>query len=337
LRIVFHSPDQTNILCTFGFDFMRPLVVFYILVIYIFIQLCWWAWLLFDLNNEVYAQRIDIIRIENLQQEFPPDEEPELLKKLHKRWGMIIGEGTVFLLLLVLGVVQTRKSFLKSEALNRQQRNFLLSVTHEFKSPLSSMKLYLQTLQKRDLPKEKEVRIITHAIEDADRLNALVENALLASQLESRNYAWRNEMVNFSSLLEGMLEKQKLQTQKQVNFLSEIEKDIHLETDRLALSSVVGNLMSNAVKYAPEGSSVRIFLRKQKAIMFSISNEGNSISDADKKKIFDKFYRIGNEETRSTKGTGLGLYIVKNLLRRMKASISVKDNKPNGTIFEIQF
>jgi two-component system phosphate regulon sensor histidine kinase PhoR len=143
---------------------MKPLTLFYILVVYIFMQFCWWAYLLADLNKEVYTHKI-VYSIQNQQ----PGREAVMLKKLHHRWFMIAGEGAVFLSLLILGAVKTHRAFKKEVALANSQKNFLLSVTHELKSPLASIKLYLQTLQKHDLEKNKQQAFLENAIKDTER------------------------------------------------------------------------------------------------------------------------------------------------------------------------
>ena len=122
----------------------RPLFLFYVLVTYVFIQFGWWTFLLIRLNNEVNVLQETILtlqqqNIKSQTSDFKLQDAEKLLKdKLHKQWAMIFGEGSVFLVLLILGIVRTRNSFKKESALAAQQKNFLLSVTHELKSPLAS-------------------------------------------------------------------------------------------------------------------------------------------------------------------------------------------------------
>src|SRR5690606_36593608 len=106
--------------------------------------------------------------------------------------------------------------------------------------------------------------------------------------------------------------------------------------DVALLISVLTNLIENAAKYSDEGSNIRVRLYNthQKAYL-QVIDHGHGLSDSDKKLVFNKFYRVGNEETRITKGTGLGLYIVKNIVSDMDGTIEVKDNHPKGSIFEI--
>src|SRR5690606_8605051 len=114
----------------------------------------------------------------------------------------------------------------------------------------------------------------------------------------------------------------------------EIEPNIILHADKFAITNVVNNLIENAIKYSPPCATVDVQLkeREDKKIIFSVADHGQGIPEEEKKNIFNKFYRVGNESTRKTKSTGLGLYIVKTVLQKHNASIKVKDNAPSGSI-----
>src|ERR1041385_1669459 len=182
----------------------RPLFLFYILVVYVFLQFGWWAYLLIRQNNEITVLQEQIL--ENTKSN-SLEAQKNLSDKLHKQWSMIFGEGSVFLVLLVLGIFRTRNSFKKEAALAAQQKNFLLSVTHELKSPLASVRLQLETIQKRELAADKQKEILLDAIEDTDRLNALVENILVAARLDNHSYAHHPEKINLSDEVKGLTEK----------------------------------------------------------------------------------------------------------------------------------
>src|SRR5690606_1248161 len=108
--------------------------------------------------------------------------------------------------------------------------------------------------------------------------------------------------------------------------------------DRFAITNVVTNLIENAVKYSPPCAHVLVKLTQENgSVIFSVADHGIGIADNEKKLIFNKFYRVGSEDTRKTKGTGLGLYIVRTVLERHRAQIRVKDNIPSGSIFEVVF
>ncbi len=251
---------------------------------------------------------------------------------------MISGEGVVFISLLVIGIFQVRKTFKKEEELTLQQKNFLLSVTHELKSPIASSKLQLQTLLKHELEREKQKELINNAITDIERLNNLAENILLAAKIENNVHILHKEEYDIS-LYTTEIVKNAINTfnYKQKVSLT-IEPGIQLKIDTMNFPSIVMNLFENAVKYSSADSPIIISLKKENhSIILSVVDEGSGISEIEKRNIFQKFYRVGNEETRKTKGTGLGLYIVKYLVEQHNGKIVVKDNLPKGSIFEVCF
>jgi two-component system phosphate regulon sensor histidine kinase PhoR len=316
----------------------RPLFLFYLLVVYVFIQFSWWSYLMVKLNNEVLEQRLHIIELQTSDAAEIETAQNELHAKLKKRWLMIAGEGTVFLVLLISGFLQTRKTFKKEAELGLRQKNFLLSITHELKSPIASAKLQLETLLKRDLPKEKQNEIIHNALVDTERLNALVENVLIAVRLEDNSFRLVKQVSNFSELVESEMNKLAtlFQQQKPHRIELTIEKGIEFEADRFAFISILTNLYENAIKYSTDVPKITCILKKyEHKILLQIADEGCGIDETERQLIFDKFYRIGNEETRKNKGTGLGLYIVKKLVLAHHGTIEVKKNSPKGSIFEI--
>lgn len=286
----------------------KPYFIFYALLLYAMAEVIWWGIL--------------------------------LVRMQPNRLGMILGEGAVFLFIFFVGGYFLHKAIKKEWNMQQQQKNFLLSVTHELKSPLASIKLYLQTILKRDLDKEKRESFLSKCLLDIDRLDDLVENMLLASKIENHTYTYPKEKFDFSRLVEENVNR--LQINKcdynQQTVSADIDPAIEILGDRFALSALVNNLIENAIKYSGPCEVVKVKLfRKNGAIHLMVADHGVGIPDLEKNKIFDKFYRIGNEDTRNTKGTGLGLYIVKQVSEKHKADILIRDNRPTGSIFEIVF
>jgi signal transduction histidine kinase len=122
------------------------------------------------------------------------------------------------------------------------------------------------------------------------------------------------------------------------DFQFEKKDDIPIiQAEKLGMTSVTLNLLENAVKYSSESPKITVDLRHQDhKILLDIADNGIGISDKDKKRIFEKFYRVGNEDTRTTKGTGLGLFIVQQIVKAHEGKISVEDNEPKGTKFKIE-
>ena len=315
----------------------RPAFIFCLLVFYVLFQFIWWAFLIIDLNNEIYAHKIENVSLKNLTPEQRIEEIHFLEKKITNRRWMVIGEGGVSLALLFWGTFVMVGAYKKEMLLARQQKNFLLSITHEFKSPLAAIKLYLQTLLRHDLDKEKEHSFINSAISDTDRLNNLVENALLANLIDHKGYSFSKEDINFSALIRLMTHK--FQQMPDHGTLSiQIEDGKYIHGDKNALNILINNLLENAWKYSPfdKNISIKVMSVNDKVVL-EIGDHGIGIPDKEKQKIFAKFYRVGNEETRRTKGTGLGLFICKYIIDKHDAKIEIKDNQPNGTIIRLDF
>lgn len=292
-----------------------------------------------QLNNEVYYLKTQVNLFQGESSEEIASKGNELNARLRTRWIMIAGEGSVFVALLLLGILQIRKTFRKEVALAQQQNNFLLSVTHELKSPIASAKLQLQTLEKRELDRTKQKEIIANAISDTERLNNLVENILLAAKIENSVYTLHKEQVDLSEYLSEGLKQTIASFHYKRRIDLQIEPGIHMAIDRTSFPSIVLNLFENAVKYSPDDSTITVTLKSPATdkIIFQVADEGFGIEPKEKQFIFQKFYRVGNEETRKTKGTGLGLYITDYLVKQHGGNISVKNNTPKGSIFEVIF
>jgi signal transduction histidine kinase len=286
----------------------KPFVIFYFLITYALAELFWWGLLL------IRAKPASV--------------------------GMIAGELSVFLVILLFGAVHLHKTINKERQLHMRQKNFLLSVTHELKSPLASIKLFLQTIQKRDLNREQRINFIDKCLTDIERLDDLVENMLMATKIDNQTYTFPKEKFNLSLLVDTVVNR--LQVNKcdgrEQTINAEIEPQVEITGDKFAMTSVVTNLIENAVKYSPpcEAVDVKLF-HKGDEVHFIVADNGIGIADAEKPHIFDKFYRVGNEDTRNTKGTGLGLFIVKQVLDKHQASIHIRDNRPKGSVFEVVF
>ncbi|OOQ60281.1 sensor histidine kinase [Mucilaginibacter pedocola] len=286
----------------------RSLVIFYALLIYAMAELVWWGYMLVHLQP--------------------------------RRFAMIMGEGSMFVLVFAVGAYYMHTSMKKERKLIEQKRNFLLSVTHELKSPLASIKILLQTIQKRDLSKAQILDFIDKSLLDVERLDDMVENMLLAAKIENSSYTFPKAQFNLSALVDSIVNRLQITkcdcNQQIIN--AEIEPKIEITGDKFALTSVVTNLVENAVKYSKPCTAVEVKLfSKNDRIFLQVADHGIGISDSEKTRIFDKFYRVGSEDTRNTKGTGLGLYIVKEVLDKHQASIRVKDNRPSGSVFEVVF
>jgi signal transduction histidine kinase len=315
----------------------KPIVLFYILVTYVLLQFAWWAYLLINLNLEIFQYKVELLEFLHSHTENIVAEKAAFYKSLKSRWAMVLGEGVVFMTLLIIGINKTKNAFKKEFALAKQQKNFLLSITHEFKSPLAAVKLNLQTLQKRKLESPQKEEIIRRALLETERIHLLIENALMASRLESHNYEHYFEEINLSSFLRGTIDDYIDRQDHEFILNHDLEDSIYIKGDKFALTSLIYNLIENAEKYSEKGTKIEIELKSisNKESQILVKDQGYGIPADEKVKVFEKFYRIGNEDTRKTKGTGLGLFIVQHVVNLHKGKIIIKDNIPQGTVFEI--
>lgn len=319
--------------------------IFYLLVTYTLLAFAWWGYLLWQKNEEAYHAVIELelmIFEENTGAGkaafFETENFQELSMKHRRQQFMIVGEGIVLFILLLLGIWRLKTTLYKEVELARRQNNFLLSVTHELKSPLASVKLGLQTLKKHYAENEKTERIMYGCLEETDRLDALINNILLTARLDNEAYKPEKEVVMLKPLLENIAKNLKNQYKNSHRIELQVEDNLKLETDSQIVKSVFVNLLENAHKYAPAGTSIKIRTKSDNSSLHVfVIDEGPGIPGNEKSKIFEKFYRSGNEEVRKTKGTGLGLYIVKNLLKLIGADISIESENGKGTLFKVRF
>ena len=334
-----------------------------IATVYIIIGFAWWSILLLRKNEETWQLHIDNLRLtmiagNNYIDDKSMQEAPEysvLMLKHHSQQTMILGEGSFLFLGLLVGVWFISRTFNKEMELTQQRQNFLLSVTHELKSPLASISLVLQTIKRRNIDEEKKQHLTTNALKEADRLNELVNNILLSTKLDT-SYEVNPEAFNLVDLTEDLLEKYQIKFPK-VHFEIISDKMPLLFADRQGILSVMSNLIENGAKYAivnnplptsgnnmarntvaqlQEDAYVKIKLKyDDEKFCVEVCDNGIGISITERKKIFDKFYRVGNEMTRTTKGTGLGLYIVSQIIKAHKGTIRISDNEPQGSVFKI--
>lgn len=291
--------------------------------------------MLVNLNAEVYELKLELLQISGLAIPEQQILKADLDQKLSLRIWMVLGEGAVFVTILIFGFLAVRKSIDKELKLADQQKNFLLSVTHELRSPLAAVKLQLQTLNSRELPEDKKKQLYQRALGDTDRLEKLVENLLLVNKVESGKLPVDSIVFNLNEFVENTLKKH-YPEQLESNLIEvHATEDIEVRLDPMTLQSIFFNLLDNALKYG-NGSKVTIsILKNQGEVKFRVADGGPGIPDSEKQKVFERFYRIGNEEVRKTKGTGIGLYLIKLLIEQHSGTIEATDNNPSGAVFTV--
>lgn len=318
----------------------RATVIYCLLLSYIVAALIWWFISLGKQNDEMRELRITQLgnTVDKTLSAVLYAEEKKKIEHDYKRnQAKYISEGTVFLILLCIGAAFVYRSVRRQFKLTQQQQNFMMAVTHELKTPISVVRLNLETLQKYSLDPQKQKRLIHTTLEETGRLNFLTNNILISSELEGAGYRSSKEELDLSSLLEDCLIDFRNRFPDR-DFQEQIESDADIKGDALLLQMLINNLLENAVKYSPKDSPITASLKKQPGlILLGISDEGPGIPEEERKKIFDKFYRIGNEGTRKTQGTGLGLYLCSRIANDHNADILVTNNTPVGSTFVVNF
>lgn len=319
---------------------MRLISVLYFLLLgYMVTSLLFWGHSLDKQSDIIYKNDIYVLNrnIDSLAQpDFYRTELSSIKERENTRKRQYLGEGTTFLIIILIGASVVYSSIRNNNKLVKQQTNFILSITHELKSPIAAIKLNLQTLTKRKLDEEMQSKLLERSITESNRLDDLCNNLILASQMENRHFKPENEQFDFSALLIQSVKMYEVRDKHQ--FIADIQQECFAVGDKLLWSLAINNLIENATKYASTDTKITVSLHQQDAdLVMCVEDEGEGISDEEKGKIFNKFYRVGNENSRKTKGTGLGLYLTSKIIQQNKGAIIVRDNQPKGTIFEVVF
>ena len=291
----------------------KTLIIFFFLIAYVILQFVWWGYHISSLTEQLNNSEDYIAR----------------------RLTMIAGEGTVFIIIISLGAFYVIRSYYLEINLAKKEKNFALSVTHELKTPIASSKLFAETLlQREDLSKSQVKTSLEKIVYEQNRLNELVEKILLVSTIDEMKNDMYLKPVSFNSIINQVIGQDA--NSHVIN--NTVDEDLIFSGDDFYLISLFQNLLDNAQKYSPKGSEIKIYSENRpNKIILCISDQGVGIKDGEKLKIFDRFYRTEDEDTRSSKGTGLGLFLVNQIVKMHGGKIACKDNIPNGCIFQIQF
>jgi two-component system, OmpR family, sensor histidine kinase CiaH len=307
-------------------------LIYWFLLAYIIAALVWWFVALNRQNNQMSNYKLQELNPNNTGY----TQQVNKIEQAQKRkTAQYIGEGLTFFLLIAAGAVFVFRAVRRQLKFSHEQQNFMMALTHELKTPIAVTKLNLETLQKRKLEESQQQRLIQTTIQEANRLNSLCNNMLLSSQIEASGFKISTEEINCSDLVNDCTQDFIIRY-PQINIVSTITKDIFMNGDQLLLQMTVNNLIDNAIKYSPKETAITILLSQQKnKIILQVKDEGKGIANEEKKKVFEKFYRSGNEATKGAKGTGLGLYLTQKIVQQHNGNISVTDNIPTGCIFTI--
>lgn len=309
-------------------------VVYWVLLLYIVAALVWWFIALNRQATEMANYSISHLSASDPQYKTLKE---EAIRFKQRKNAQYIGEGVIFLLLIMVGAVFVYRATRKEIKLARLQQNFMMAVTHELKTPIAVTRLNIETLLKHQLDEGKRQKLLQMALGETERLNDLANNILLASRMDV------GEVVKFSSALD----MQKLVADIVRQFLNRFPgRAIHfqpgetlfMQGDELLLGILVSNLVDNAIKYTTADTPIAIVLKRSgPRVTLEVKDNGPGIPDREKGRVFEKFYRLGSEETRIAKGTGLGLYLCKKIVEAHKGNLQILNNIPRGSVFLASF
>lgn len=255
------------------------------------------------------------------------------------KWTAVAAGVAAFTLILV-GLSFWLVLTIKEIRLNNRQANFVDSVTHELKSPIAALKLYLETLRMRNLDERKRQEFHSVMEQELNRLDQLINQLLEVGRLDAIGDLEEPEHIDLEPLLRRCAETACTHhRQRLADVFTFRMPAVTLNARQIVLDLVFTNLLDNAVKYGGEPPRVLVECEPQgqSRVRIRITNDGMGVPPEDRRKIFGIFYRGGSELQRRRKGTGLGLYIVSTLIRKMRGKVHVEDRddgKP-GCTFEV--
>ncbi len=254
----------------------------------------------------------------------------------------LLSIGSAMFACVVVGVVLYLVLSIQQINLNRRQSNFIDSVTHELKSPIASLKLYLQTLNRRAVPDEQRLQFYSAMLEDVDRLDQLITQLLDVARLSHRasEKPLPPEDVRIDQMLQRLVTEQYHRCPIDPEAVSLELCPATVFGQPVDLEILFRNLIDNAFKYAGTPPKIRILLQRieqENMFLVVVEDNGPGIPRNMRRRVFGRFFRIGNELERQKTGTGLGLFLARTVVQRLRGSISIVDPQtPPGTRFEIR-
>ena len=304
----------------------RLRALFHPILVFIGVQIAWiglmivWVYWYFE-NRQNLA-------------EFTKKLPPELLES-DFNWIVLL-EGGVLMLVILAGVYVIFVYWNKQSRLYQLQSNFISSVSHELKSPLASIQLYLETLKYQKVSSEEAQDFVETMLSDTERLSDLIDNILESSKSDPKSMQSQFSSVDIVSFLqETIAHHQKLFEDKQCVIQLKFNDYVKVSIDGRAMRMVFNNLIANALRYSPAGTVLTIAVRRdQKFCIIDSIDQGFGFDKKELKKVFKKFYRVQNQETQNIEGAGLGLYISRQIIKNHKGKINVfSEGRGKGTHF----
>lgn len=249
--------------------------------------------------------------------------------------------GVIVFAIIITGLVLNTIFLVREIRRNEQHDAFLNAVTHELKTPIASIRLYLETLQTREVEEEKRREFYSIMLADSDRLLNTVEQVLKASSTREKNNLLNISDINLAELLRDAVERVRTRYDLSGGAISFSQTDAEIKVlgDADELRTVFTNLLDNAVKYSGKEMKISVAVKSlnEKIVIVRIKDDGIGISPAELKRIFKRFYRAPNLQTQKRKGTGLGLFIVRSIIKKHGGRISAESRGDGaGSTFIVQ-
>ena len=255
----------------------------------------------------------------------------------------VLGVGVALLVLVLIGVIVYLALTVKAIALSQRQSNFIDSVTHELKSPLASLKLYLQTLTRRSVPPEQQADFHRFMLQDVERLDTLIDHLLDAAKTLQRRPSAEDEVSPLLPVLERAsataVQRHGVPAESVRLVVDSTAAPLVVRAREADLEIVFRNLVDNAVKYSLPLPAVEVTaaVASPGRVRVRVADNGPGIPVSKRTQVFRRFVRLGSELERSTPGTGLGLFLVKSLVKQMRGRVDVRGRlPPPGTVFEVE-
>jgi two-component system sensor histidine kinase SenX3 len=260
----------------------------------------------------------------------------------HERNFAFVVLGIILFAALIAGVVLNTVFLIREIRRNERQDSFLNAVTHELKTPIASIRLYLETLQRRPIEEPQRQEFYKIMLSDSDRLLSTVEQVLKAGQLGQRHRQQNRTLINLESLLTDCIAitLQRYDLPPASILLEPTPGAVRLHTLGIAedLRTAILNVLDNAVKYSPEGVHIRcsLAITRYTSVTLKITDTGVGLPANQFKRIFTRFYRVPGRAVAKIKGTGLGLFLVRNIARQHGGDATATSPGPNlGTTITI--
>ena len=252
--------------------------------------------------------------------------------------------GAILFLAIIAGLVLNTIFLVREIRRNEQHDSFINAVTHELKTPIASIRLYLQTLQRREVDVEQRREFYQSMLLDTERLLHTVEQVLKAGEAAQRKRPAQRLPLEFNSLVRECVDLARVRHHLQVEALDYKESlngagSADVTGDPEELRTVVSNLLDNAVKYSPDGVriSVELAVPDAERVVLRVRDRGVGIPAHELKRIFKRFYRVAHRSLSGVKGTGLGLFIVRSIARKHGGQVFAEsEGMGKGTTVTLQ-